>query len=66
MWGTGATMRDQVDRGDAFGRAEIAHYVAGLSSDLARLAGQNRLEVLKHLLEMVQLEAENLNQRESG
>jgi hypothetical protein len=57
-------MREHINSGAAFGRAEIAHYVAALSDDLARLAGQSGLDVVQYLLQMIRLEAENLNQLE--
>jgi hypothetical protein len=44
-------------------RAAVAHYVASLSADLARLARRHGLTTLSYVLEMARLEAEDLNRR---
>lgn len=50
-------------RSEQGNQAEVAHYVASLSGDLASLARRSGLETLGYLLEMVRLEAETLTRR---
>jgi hypothetical protein len=44
-------------------RTAVAHYVAGLSGDLARLARRHGFTTLSYVLEMARLEAEDLHRR---
>jgi hypothetical protein len=41
----------------------VARYVASLATELAEMARQARFGALAYLLEMVRLEAENLNRQ---
>jgi hypothetical protein len=46
--------------------AEVAAYVASLATELAVMAQRAGLNSLEYLLEMVRLEAENVNRQERG
>jgi hypothetical protein len=57
-------MPDQEPGTELSDPAQIAGYVAALSTDLATLARKSGLTTLEYLLEMVRLEAENLNRKQ--
>jgi hypothetical protein len=46
--------------------AEVATYVASITTELAVMSHKAGLPTLEHLLEMARLEAENLSRREPG
>ncbi len=55
-------MSDQSIPRDLSGPIEAAGYIASLSNELRVLARKSGFNTLEYLLEMVRLEAENLNQ----
>jgi hypothetical protein len=56
-------MADQTASGDTGNRTVVANYVATMSADLATMARRTGLDTLGYLLEMVRLEAENVNRQ---
>jgi len=56
-------MADQTASGDTGNRTVVANYVATMSADLATMARRSGLDTLVYLLEMVRLEAENVNRQ---
>jgi hypothetical protein len=56
-------MADQTVSGDTGNRTVVANYVATMSADLATMARRTGLDTLGYLLEMVRLEAENVNRQ---
>jgi len=61
--GLEAKMPERMPLREPDDRTAVAHYVASLSADLARLARRHGLTTLSHVLEMARLEAEDLNRR---
>ena len=51
---------------DPGSRSAVANYVAALCGDLATMARRTGLDTLGYLLEMVRLEAENVNRPNGG
>jgi len=56
-------MADQTVSGDTGNRTVVTNYVATMSADLATMARRTGLDTLGYLLEMVRLEAENVNRQ---
>ena len=56
-------MADQTVSGDTGNRTVVANCVATMSADLATMARRTGLDMLGYLLEMVRLEAENVNRQ---
>ena len=54
-------MADQTASADTGNRTVVANYVATMSADLATMVRRTGLDTLGYLLEMVRLEAENVN-----
>jgi hypothetical protein len=61
--GLEAKMPERMPLREPDDRAAVAHYIASLSADLARLARRHGLTTLSYVLEMARLEAEDLNRR---
>jgi len=61
--GLEAKMPERMPLREPDDRTAVAHYVASLSGDLARLARRHGFTALSYVLEMARLEAEDLNRR---